>query len=73
MNQKEKINFYSFVDLPDPKVRYLICGDDKDLIAVAWFADDGTSTIEYKKPVSPDLEIYILTSINERRRYFYGW
>ncbi len=72
MSLKEKINYYPFVELPDPKIRYLIRNSEKEPIAVLWFDNDGTPKIRYLKPVTPDLEIPILDFMNEKQRLLFG-
>jgi hypothetical protein len=72
MSQKEKINYYPFVELPDPKIRYLIRNSEKEPIAVLWFGDDGTPKIRYLKPVPPELEIPILDFMNDKQRLLFG-
>lgn len=72
MNQKEKINYYPFVELPDPKIRYLIRDEKKEPIAVLRFDDDGTPQLRYLRPVSPDYEAPMLDLMNEKRRLLFG-
>lgn len=71
MNLKEKINWQSFVELPDYKIRYLIQDLAKEPIAVLSFEDDGTPHLRYLKPIPPELEIPILEFMNDRRRMLY--
>ncbi len=72
MNQKEKINYYPFVELPDPKIRYLIRDEKKEPIAVLRFDDDGTPQLRYLRPVSPDCEATLLDLMDEKRRLLFG-
>lgn len=72
MNQKEKINYYPFVELPDPKIRYLIRDEKKEPLAVLRFDDDGTPHLRYLRPVSPDYEAPIIALMNEKKRLLFG-
>jgi hypothetical protein len=72
MSQKEKINYYPFVELPDPKIRYLIRDEKSEPIAVFRFDDDGTQQLRYLRPVSPDYEAPMLDLMNEKRRLLFG-
>jgi hypothetical protein len=72
MSLKEKINWYSFVELPDYKIRYLIRDSVKDPIAVLRFEDDGTPNLRYLKPVPLELEMPILEFMNDRQKLLFG-
>lgn len=72
MSKKEKINYYPFVELPDPKVRYLIRDFEQIPIAILWFEDNGTPNIRYLKPIPIELEIPIFGFINEKRKLLFG-
>lgn len=72
MSLKEKINWQSFVELPDYKIRYLIRDSAKDPIAVLRFEDDGTPHIRYLKTISPELEIPVLEFMNDRQKLLFG-
>ena len=72
MSLQEKINYYPFVELPDPKIRYLIRDSAKDPIAVLRFEEDGTPQLRYLKSVPQELEIPILDFMNDRRKLLFG-
>lgn len=72
MKQKEKISYYPFVELPDPRIRYLIRNQDKEAIAVLRFNDDSTPQLRYLKSISPELELHIIELMNEKRRLLFG-
>jgi hypothetical protein len=72
MKQKEKINYYPFVELPDPKIRYLIRTLDNEPLAVLRFEDDGTPRIRYLRSITADEEIPIIQLMNEKRRLLFG-
>lgn len=73
MNQKERINYYPFVELPDPKIRYLIRDEKKEPLAVLRFDDDGTPQLRYLRPVSPDYEALMLALMNEKKRLLFDY
>lgn len=74
MSLKEKsLRNTAFVELPDPKIRYLIWDNDHDHLAVLSFEDDGTPQIKYYASVSPEVEIYVLRLIRETQRHLYGY
>lgn len=47
MTPKKLIHSYPFVELPDPKIRYLISDEKRDPLAVIWFEDNGTPHLRY--------------------------
>ena len=74
MSLKEKsLHHTPFVELPDPKIRYLIWDNDNDHLVFLSFEDDGTPKIEYFACVSSDVELYILRLIRETQRHLYGY
>lgn len=72
MKTKKLINAYPFVELPDPKIRYLIRDEKLDPLAVLWFEDSGTPHLRYLREVSPELEPHILGFMNDRQRLLFG-
>lgn len=72
MKQKEKLNCYPFVELPDPKVRYLIRTHEYEPIAVLRFDDDGTPRIRYLRPITPDEELPLIDFMNDKQRLLFG-
>lgn len=70
--QKEKISYYPFVELPDPKIRYLIRNQQNEAVGVLWFDDDSTPHVRYLGSVNPEEEIQIIELINEKRRLLFG-
>lgn len=72
MKQKEKINYYPFVELPDPKVRYLIRDADMDPLVILRFDDQGVPSLRYLKTVSPEIEVEIVAFMNDKQRLLFG-
>lgn len=72
MEFKKLINSYPFVELPDPKIRYLIRDQKLDPLAVLWFEDSGTPHLRYLREVSVELEPHILSFMNDRQRLLFG-
>lgn len=72
MTPKKLIHSYPFVELPDPKIRYLISDEKRDPIALLWFDDDGTPHLRYLHEVSPDVEVYIIQFMHDRRQLLFG-
>ncbi|MBK8202555.1 MAG: hypothetical protein IPK68_09670 [Bdellovibrionales bacterium] len=72
MKSKKLINAYPFVEMPDPKIRYLIRDEKLDPLAVLWFEDSGTPNLRYLREVSPELEPQILRFMNDRQRLLFG-
>lgn len=73
MYRKEKINYYPFVELPDPKIRYLIRDEKREPLAVLRFEDDGTPQLRYLRPVLPAYEALMLELMNDKRRLLFGY
>jgi hypothetical protein len=72
MMPKKLIHSYPFVELPDPKIRYLISDEKRDPLAVIWFEDNGTPHLRYLSEVSPDVEVHIIHFMHDRRRLLFG-
>lgn len=72
MESKKLINWYPFVELPDPKIRYLIRDKNFTPLAVLWFEDSGTPHLRYLSEVSSELEPHILGFMNDRQRLLFG-
>lgn len=72
MESKKLINSYPFVELPDPKIRYLIRDQKLDPLAVLWFEDSGTPHLRYLREVPAELEPHILSFMNDRQRLLFG-
>lgn len=72
MEYRKLINWYPFVELPDPKIRYLIRDQELDPLAVLWFEDSGTSHLRYLREVPAELEPHILNFMNDRQRLLFG-
>lgn len=70
--QKEKISYYPFVELPDPKVRYLIRNQQNEPMAILCFDDDSTPHVRYLVPISPEQELSIIELMHEKRRLLFG-
>lgn len=72
MTPKKLIHSYPFVELPDPKVRYLISDENRAPIALIWFEDDGTPHLRYLREVSPAIGIHIIEFMHDRRQLLFG-
>lgn len=72
MTPKKLIHSYPFVELPDPKIRYLISDENRDPIALLRFEDDGTPHLRYLREVSPDIEVHIIQFMHDRKQLLFG-
>ncbi len=72
MTPKKLIHSYPFVELPDPKIRYLISDEKRDPLAVIWFEDDGTPQLRYLRDTSTDVEVHIIQFMHDRRQLLFG-
>ncbi len=72
MTPKKLIHSYPFVELPDPKIRYLISDEKRDPLAVICFENDGTPHLRYLRETSPDVEVHIIQFMHDRKRMLFG-
>lgn len=73
MKEKNLINYYPFIELPDPKVRYLIRDSEFIPLAVLWFDDIGTPHLRYLRNIPHEFELPILTFVNDKQRLLFGY
>lgn len=72
MAKKERIIVFPFVEVPDYLVRYLVCDEDKEPIALVRFSNDGTPIIRYLKCITHEYDELVVIFAYEKRRLNFG-
>lgn len=73
MNKKERITAIPFVELPDYLVRYLVCDEEQEPIALVRFLEDGTPIIQYLKCLTHEYDELVVVFAYEKRRSNFGF
>lgn len=72
MKNKDLINYYPYVELPDPKVRYLVRDKELRPLALVFFDDRGTPSVRVLAEYSTEIELSILAFTIEKQRLLFG-